>query len=282
MSQSQLATSNTLPGQSASPATLMRGAASGEPEIYGAYQRITGEIEGWFGDGAIAVWDALLDFQRRSRVSGHMLEIGVHHGKSAALMAMYAQPGSKVVLVDYALKTAKIERAISSARPAAGAEFITVNGDSRELGVNPIVVQTYRQHRWIHIDGEHTAGAVTNDLRVANQLSSNEGVVVVDDFFSWLYPQVTEAVLRHVRQHPDDFALFLCGFNKAYLARPHYVHNYLRFCAEELPEALHARGQETTVGKTTYPAEMNVFGVGPRFQGKALRGPDWDDRVIRY
>ncbi len=282
MSHPHLSDSRATDNQRASAAELMQADPDAGADIYSAYQRIAGGIEGWFGEGAIAVWDALLDFQRRSRVSGHMLEIGVHHGKSAALMAMHAQPGAKVILVDHQLKTAKIERALSAAQPAAGVEFITVHGDSRELGVNPLVVQTYRQHRWIHIDGEHSAGAMTNDMRIANQLLASDGVLVIDDFFSWLYPQVTEAVLRYVRQNPDDFSLFLCGFNKAYLARPHYVHNYLRFCAEELPEGLQARGQETTVGKTTYPAEMNVFGVGPRFQGKALRGPDWEDTLIRY
>ncbi len=282
MSQTQLSDSRATHGPDTAASALMRGTDGAPCATFQAYQRITGGIEGWFGDGAIAVWDALLDFQQRSRVVGHMLEIGVHHGKSAALMAMYAQPGFKVLLVDHALKAPKIEQALAAARPAAGVEFLTVKGDSRELGVNPLIVQTYRQHRWIHIDGEHSAGAVTNDMRIANQLLANDGVLVVDDFFSWLYPQVTEAVLRYVRQNPDDFALFLCGFNKAYLARPHSVHNYLRFCAEELPEALQARGQETTVGKTTYPAEMNVFGVGPRFQGKALRGPDWEDKLVRY
>lgn len=282
MSQTQAPNATTAPLQNATATALMQAAGNDAPNIYSAYLRITGGIEGWFGEGAIAVWDSLLDFQRRAGVQGHMLEIGVHHGKSAALMAMYAQPGSKVLLVDHALKAPKIERALAAAQPAAGVEFVTAQCDSRQLGVNPLVVQTYRQHRWIHIDGEHSAGAVSNDMRIANQLLASDGVLVIDDFFSWLYPQVTEAVLRYVRQNPDDFALFLCGFNKAYLARPHFVHNYLQFCAAELPEALAARGQETTVGKTTYPAEMNVFGVGPRFQGKALRGPDWEDNLVRF
>jgi len=250
--------------------------------VFGAYRRIAGGIEGWFGDGAMAVWDSLLAFQRRERISGNMLEIGVHHGKSAALMAMYAEPGNKVLLVDHGLKTPQIEKALTAAKPAQGVEFITVHGDSRELAVNPLVSETFRSHCLIHIDVEHSAGAVTSDMRIANHLLAKDGVLVVDDFFSWLYPQVTEAVLRYVRLFPDDFALFLCGFNKAYLARPHFVHQYLRFCAEELPGAMEARGQDTTVGKTTFPAEMNTFGIGQRFQDKALRGPDWDDRTIRY
>jgi len=250
--------------------------------IHGAYRRIAGGIEGWFSDGSIAVWDALLAWQQRRRIQGNLLEIGVHHGKSAALMAMYAEPGQKVVLVDYELKPGPIERALQAANPAPGVEFLTVHGDSRDLPASQLATATRRSYRWIHIDGEHTGGAVTSDLGTANQLLAKDGVVVVDDFFSWLYPQVTESVLRYVRERPDDFALFLCGFNKAYLARPHFVHECLRMCAEELPDALAVRGLQATVGKTTFPAEMNTFGVGPRFQDKALRGPDWDDQTIRY
>jgi len=274
--------SSSIVHPTAPTASRTRPSPTDSTAIHNAYQRIAGGIDGWFSDGAIAIWDALLSFQQRRRIGGNMLEIGVHHGKSAALMAMHAEPGSKLVLVDYELKPGPIEQALQAARPAPGVEFLTVHGDSRELPASPLATATRRSHRWIHIDGEHTGGAVSSDLSTANLLLANHGVVVVDDFFSWLYPQVTESVLRYLRQHPDDFALFLCGYNKAYLARPHFVHEYLRFCAEELPAAMTARGQEVTVGKTTFPAEMNTFGIGPRFQNKELRGPDWDDRTIRY
>ncbi len=276
MSSSSIVTPNP------SSAARTRPATTDSTTTHDAYRRIAGGIEGWFFDGAIAVWDSLLAWQQRRRIGGNLLEIGVHHGKSAALMAMHAEPGQKVVLVDYELKPGPIEQALQAAQPAPGVEFVTVHGDSRDLPTSPLANATRRSYRWIHIDGEHTGGAVSSDLATANQLLAKNGVVVVDDFFSWLYPQVTESVLRHVREHPDDLALFLCGFNKAYLARPHFVHEYLRFCAEELPNALAARGQQATVGKTTFPAEMNTFGVGPRFQDKALRGPDWDDSTIRY
>jgi hypothetical protein len=210
-----------------------------------------------------------------------MLEIGVWEGKSAALAAMHALPGETVHLADLDLKIAPIQRALAAANPEPGVEFTTIAGDSRDLNVSPLIAEEFGRHRFIHIDGEHTARAVTNDLGLANQLLAPEGIVVVDDFFSWLYPQITEAVLRYVRQFPDDFALFLCGYNKAYLARPHFVHRYLEACATRLPAQLEARGVVATISKTTYPAELNTFGIGPRFQDMPLRGPDWDPNTIR-
>ncbi|QDU84468.1 hypothetical protein Pla163_15780 [Planctomycetes bacterium Pla163] len=245
------------------------------------YMQIHGSIDGWFSRESAAIWDSLLEFQAADGVRGNMLEIGVWEGKSAALTAMHARPGETVHLADLDLKIEPIQRALGAARPEPGVEFTTIAGDSRDLNVSPLVAEEFGRHRFIHIDGEHTARAVTNDLALANQLLAPQGVVVVDDFFSWLYPQITEAVLRYVRQFPDDFALFLCGYNKAYLARPHYVHRYLEACATRLPAQLEARGVVSTIAKTTYPAELNTFGIGPRFQEMPLRGPDWDPKTIR-
>ncbi len=254
----------------------------GATRIHDAYLEMSSDIDGWFGKGAVAIWDALLCFQRAQRVRGHMLEIGVWHGKSAALLAMHGDPNTRLHLVDYKLQRSHVERAIAAANPSPDLDVRTIEGDSRSLHIHPVIAECFQAHRWIHIDGEHSARAVTNDLAIANSLLSPEGIVVVDDFFSWMYPQVTEAVFRYVRNCPDDLALFLCGFNKAYLARPHFVHRYLAYCAEHLSNDLAARRIECTVSKTTYPAEMNTFGVGPRFQGLALCGPDWDRDSIRY
>jgi len=270
------------PGSTAALLSNPSAPAQSPTAIFEAYQKITGAIEGWFSDGASAVWDSLLSFQRSQDIRGDLCEIGVWHGKAAALMAMHAAPGSKLILADYQLKAGPIQRSLAAAQPAAGVEVLTIGCDSRELHVHPIVGEHFQKVRWMHIDGQHTARAISSDMALANMLLASDGVLVIDDFFSWLYPQITEAVFRYLRTFPDDFSLFLCGYEKAYLARPHAVHRYLEFCAQQLPEDLEARGKTTTVGKTTLPAEMNTFGVGPRFQNKALRGPDWEPNTIRY
>ena len=275
--------SNSTLAASSASTSLSAGALLALPgSKLDTYRRFAGDLEGWFGEGAIALWDALLSFQDQQSIRGHLLEIGVWKGKSAALMALHAKAGTKLILADYQLKHEPIDRALASAGLAPAVEVVKIGGDSRALHVHPILPECFQGVRWMHIDGEHSARAVSSDMAFANQVLSPDGVLVIDDFFSWLYPQVTEAVLRYVRSFPDDFALFLCGYNKAYLARPHAVHRYLEFCAQTLPEALVERGQPSTVSKTTFPAEMNTFGVGPLFEGRTLRGPDWDQSIIRY
>ena len=239
-------------------------------------------IEGWFSEESAAIWDALLCFQEHRRVRGHMLEIGVWKGKSAALLALHHDPQSEVcVLVDNQFDQAAVEAALAQVCPDGTGSFQLLEADSRKLLRDTMIVDAFESFRWIHIDGEHTARAVMNDLEVANGLLADDGIVCVDDYFNWLYPQVTEAVNRYVRERPDDFALVLCGYNKAYLARPHHAHEWLAFCKDRLMGELEARHVHATLAKSTLPSEMNTFGIGPRFNDQPLRGPDWDQDTIR-
>ena len=197
-------------------------------------------------------------------------------------MAIHSDPTREVcVLVDKYLEEAQVVAALKGVYENLGDSFQLLRMDSRDLHTDPLMVDGFERFRWIHIDGEHSARAVINDLTIANSLLADGGIVCVDDYFNWLYPQVTEAVNRHVRENPDQFALFLCGYNKAYLARPHHVHRWLEYCQGELAQDLESRGVEATLAKTTLPAEMNTFGMGPRFEGQAMRGPDWDQKCIR-
>jgi hypothetical protein len=237
---------------------------------------------GWCYRESAAIWDALLTAQEERQVGGNMLEIGVWHGKTAALLAAHARPPSEMCFfIDKFLNEDEVRATLLKVRPTLESDLQLVRLDSRQIPGTPMLIEGHRQFRWIHIDGEHTGGAVLGDLAVANLLLSERGVVCVDDFMSWMYPQITEAVFRYQRDHPEQLALFLCGFNKAYLARTHFVHDYLELCHEKLVTELETRGFPSTLAKTTWPAEMNCFGIGGRYEGFRHRGPDWAPGSIR-
>ncbi len=240
------------------------------------------KIDGWFSVEAAAAWDALLCKQSLQGVSGHLMEIGVWRGKSATLMAVHSNPAHEVcVLVDKYMDDRSVTSALQNVYSDLNDSFQLLRMDSRRLHTDPLMLDGFERFRWIHIDGEHSGRAIINDLTIANSLLSDGGIVCLDDYFNWLYPQVTEAVNRYVREHPEQFALFLCGYNKAFLARPHHVHRWLEFCRDEMGADLEARGVEATLAKSTLSAEMNTFGMGPRFEGQKLRGPDWDQETVR-
>ncbi len=264
------------------------GASKGEAErapqleAFERYLAIHTDTEGWFAEEAAAAWDALLAFQRRRGQAGNLLEIGVWHGKSAALLALHTDFSRETcVLVDRYMNDPVVESTLDRARPDWREAVNLVRIDSARLVVDPLVVEGFASFRWIHIDGEHSARAVSSDLSLAATLLAEDGIVCLDDFLSWLYPQVTEAVFRYLRENPDHFSLFLCGHNKGYLARTHFVHEYLGFCDRELLDEIEARGFEPMLAKTTYPAELNCFSLGPRSANVRRRGPDWEQGRIR-
>lgn len=77
--------------------------------------------------------------------------------------------------------------------------------------------------------------------------------------------------------------MFLCGFNKAYLCHPSDCPWLLRHCAEQMMSDLDERGASPmALFKTADPLDLNCFGIAPRRVNKPLRGPDWDNELIKY
>lgn len=246
-------------------------APSRAPQAPGRFERYMAShdgVEGWFLHGDAATWDALLERQRAEEIGGHLLEVGVWHGKRAAMLGLHAEFDSELlILVDEFSGSDVCQASLGKVGVAWNAGIRHMRMSSEELGKQALMQDGFQAFRWIHIDGEHTFGAVMRDLAIADRLLAKEGIVCIDDFFNGRYPQVSEAVLRYVREHTEQFSLFLCGFNKAYLARPHYVHELQGYCADSLVHDLESRGVEATIAKTSHPTELSCFRLGPRVTG---------------
>lgn len=242
------------------------------------YTKHFSDLQGWFQPPAIAIWDALLDYQEKQGIVGNLLEIGVWKGKSASLAALHCLADEQCVFVD-PLPLDSVRERITSALPTTKCHYLTEF--SQFLPRHPFVAQAVRGFRWIHIDGEHTAQAVSNDLAIAEFLLGDRGMLVIDDFFNPGYPQVTQTVFQFLNAQPARLAMVLCGFCKAYLCRPRAAREYLTFIRSSLFQEMKERQcEQVTIWKTTDPADMNTFGVTERFLDFDYRGPDWDEHQI--
>lgn len=244
--------------------------------------------QGWFSRESAALWDCLLCWQRGAEVHGALMEIGVWHGRAAALLAAHARHGEAardrdepVVLVDLYPKPAAVAVAMKRVfgdgpRPP----IHLLAEDSNDLQSRPAVRAHARRFRWIHIDGEHSAAALTADLDTAHLLLAPNGVVALDDILHPWYPQLTAALFRYLDGHPDRFSLFMLGFGKAYLCRHRVGTHYRSYVLKHLPEDMGARGVPVTLVKTTDPSELDCWSVVSRFDGLRVRGPDWAPGTI--
>jgi predicted O-methyltransferase YrrM len=241
------------------------------------YRSEFGWVGGWFSDQALATWDSLLALQTALGLCGNLMEIGVLKGKSAVLMALHARPQETCVFVDPALRKEATD-VIKMIRPQNNVWLRdmsqNIRGDER---LEPFV----GTFRWIHVDGEHSSRAVMNDLEIAEGLLAPEGVICLDDFMSSAYPQVTMAAFRFLDRRAGEFTLFLSGFNKGYVCRTAYAPTYLRFLKERMLGELNRRGlTNVTIWKSADPADMNCFGLTPKYLQYDYKGPDWAPDTI--
>ena len=242
------------------------------------YMEHFSDVPGWFEQPAIALWDSLLTFQKQSESNGHFVEIGVWKGRSAALMALHCEENESCVFVD--VKEMEEARSrITEIVPKA--RCIYIQKHSQQLIYQPEILEIAGKARWVHIDGEHTSEAVMRDLDSADILIKRGGMVVVDDFFSPAYPQVTQAVFQYLMTRPNRFSLVLSGYQKAYLCRPIAAHAYLEFIKNSLYSEMSSRGfGKITIWKTTEPSEMNTFGITDQYLEFEYRGLDWNPSRI--
>jgi len=247
---------------------------------YDRYLRAFSHVPGWFEEQAVASWDVLLDYQRRSGIRGNLVEIGVWKGKSAAMMALHAREDETCVLVDWSPLQDALT-VISDEVPTAKCIGVPLSSD--EFRHSKLFASLKGAVRWLHIDGGHSTDQVCRDLEGADSLLADDGIVVVDDCFSAAYPQVTQGVFWTLHMYPGRFALVLVGFNKGYLCRPAAANRYLSFIRDCMHTEMVLRGcGPVTFWKTNRNDELNTFGMlHADSDGYAYRGLDTDHGEIQ-
>jgi hypothetical protein len=222
------------------------------------------DVEGFPLLEAEVIWDFLLNAQRNMRTRGHMMEIGVYKGRTAYLAALYLAPGEKIVLVDV--------NPIAHIGGRIGEQAVCIVDKSSNLAAADLSPFLGRV-RWFHIDGDHSGYSVANDLALAERFLSELGVIVVDDFFNWRYPQIAAEVYRFLFARPQ-YKMLLCGFNKCYLVRAEDYAFYESLIRKFLPAVF--AGQKVTISRSTYAHDMGSWSIAKDEGPRPVMGLDSD------
>jgi hypothetical protein len=164
------------------------------------------KVEGWV-DGRLGEWLRLIDtIQRKEKVSGHVGEIGVYHGKFLIALAHLVGVGGKATAIDVFDDQSKnidgsgagsLQRCQENIRKygAAEVDYSFVQADSIALTQTDKLrlMEQRGPFRLFSVDGCHTTEHTVNDLLTAQELLSPGGVVILDDFMNPHWPGVTEA-----------------------------------------------------------------------------------------
>lgn len=148
------------------------------------------EVTGWLNPSTAVYLAGLEVLQRAAEVTGDVVEIGIHHGKSFLALALDLPADQRAVAIDvFEDRAANVDgsgrgdRAVfeqNLATHGAGRNVEIVQSSSLDLAEQGFVTAG-RRFRIFSIDGGHTAEITRNDLWLAEHTVIERGLVVLDD-----------------------------------------------------------------------------------------------------
>ena len=184
------------------------------------------------------IFRELIGGQIERGMTGSLAEIGVHYGRSFFLLALGRSGSEKCLAIDLfeddALHTnadgigrfGGFRKNLRKYRFNLSEEEI-LKGSSLELSAEEILSRV-GPVRFFSIDGGHMYENVENDLRLAEEVLISEGVIVLDDVFSPLWPEVSIATFDWLRKAGNRFVPFLETKDKLYVCDSKYAALYRR------------------------------------------------------
>ena len=165
---------------------------------------------------------ALIDLICRYKQPKNALEIGTWHGRSAVIFASYVNEQCGLYWgIEPEHERAQITEDNCKKVCPNGKVVIERNiSNYSELLKNNIP--------WldiVHIDGEHSFNAVYHDLDIVKNIILKEGIIILDDFFFDLYPQITQAVFKWLDNNPE-FVLLAAGVCKGLICNKMFYKQY--------------------------------------------------------
>jgi hypothetical protein len=97
--------------------------------------------------------------------------------------------------------------------------------NSIELSNQSLVALAGGEFRLFSVDGGHAAEIVEHDLEIAESSLATGGILIHDDFFNELWPDVAVATVRYFDK-PRGIVPFAIGGNKIMFCHPAYAAGY--------------------------------------------------------
>jgi hypothetical protein len=192
------------------------------------------DINGWFSLEAVMLFAWIDEIQKSNGMTGDIFEIGVHHGKSAAILGAMIEPGREKLGVCDIFDN---QEANVSASGCGNRLIFEDNMESllpdrlKDIKVYPKLSSDLTpeeigtNYRFFHIDGGHNWDEALLDLELATHCTIDGGVIAIDDAINQEWLGVTEAIYRFLDKNPDYTSLVL-GFNKMLLVKKGYAEMY--------------------------------------------------------
>jgi predicted O-methyltransferase YrrM len=158
---------------------------------------------------------------KKSGILGSIFEIGVYAGRYFSILLRSALKSGSVIVGLDTFQEVDQDRVLAFLNSVSAdyRKIFLIKSRSSEWSARDLIAELGAPARFISIDGSHDKLDVLWDLRLAEQLTSKEGVVAVDDFLNPIALGVNEAVNQFFLQ-PRNLVPWAYLPNKLFLARP--------------------------------------------------------------
>lgn len=210
-------------------------------------------VPGFLTAQAAVLLDRLARRQSRDGLQGDIAEIGVFYGRTTLVLGRTLRPGERMIACDrFDVGAEDVEGwsfteddGPEEALRRRWAEWIGPHGrlvvrrgDSADLGPDDLGAPA----RLIHVDGGHDLATVARDLALAGEAVSPEGAIVVDDVLLPEWPDVTVAVLDHLRGARGRLVPVAVAEHKLVVCPAGAAARYRAWAREELAAAFRPPG----------------------------------------
>lgn len=200
-------------------------------------------VEGWLRQPGLILIDTIDRLQREQAITGHVAEIGVHHGRLFILLSMLRRDDENAVALDlfenqhlnvdasgmgdrgrFMANLRKWDPRWRDVRIETANSWDIDGAKLRALAGGPL--------RLVSVDGGHTAELTFHDLTTAVDSLAPGGVVILDDCFNEIFPAVAQGAQEFFRQR-SDVTPFVAAGNKTLISQIEYADTYREVIAEE-------------------------------------------------
>ena len=202
------------------------------------YLKVVEEIHGWFVYKEIV---PLLEIVNKNQKHGNILEIGVHHGKSFIPMVTLLRENEIAYAVDVfedqefnydnsghgsSKKLKDNLRKVFNDKDI-NSKVKMIKEDSTKLtSSNYLSYSNNKKYRIISIDGCHTSTATLIDLNNAIKILSDDGIIILDDYFNKQWPGVKFGIDKFLEKN-NEYRLVYLNANKFVFCHRNNYNKYI-------------------------------------------------------
>ena len=170
----------------------------------------------------------LLRDQARRSLSGCLAEIGVFYGRSFSMLALAAKASDTkaigIDLFDIPEQREYVDAVIEKNQVDDTSELLAQSSESVS---SEAFLKSYGKARFFHIDGGHETHHLHADMSLARKVSSEDFIIVCDDFMNAQYPDLSAAIIEELKKLKGVVSPFMITRSKLYLCNPKHKSHYM-------------------------------------------------------